>query len=176
MMPKRIARIAFLISAAVLSFTLIVSSGGHPAAAPQPRSTSSQPHCVSVGGMLMTNFGAIDQITTMGTATGDLAGAVSGTLLGAPGPGPGGTVVFHIQHQWVTESGDTLFFDPATATAVPLSQTLFAIVTYPVHLTGGTGRFAGATGDIDAMGEVDLVRGTVFRYGGQVCFAAPGQD
>jgi hypothetical protein len=81
-------------------------------------------------------------------------------------------LVFHIQHHWVTESGDTLFFDPATATTVPLSQTLFAIVTYPVHLRGGTGRFAGATGDMTGIGEVDLSSGTVFRYSGQVCFAA----
>jgi hypothetical protein len=126
--------------------------------------------------MIMTNFGAIDQNTTMGPATGDLRGAVSGTLLGAPQPSAGNTLVFHIQHHWVTESGDTLFFDPATATTVPLSQTLFAIVTYPVHLKGGTGKFAGATGDLTGIGEVDLSNGTVFRYSGQVCFAPQDKD
>jgi len=137
-----------------------------------PRSSATERHCVPVGGMLMTNFGAIDANTTMGTATGDLRGAVSGTLLGAPQPGPGPTLVFMIQHHWVTESGDTLTFDPATATTVPLSQTLFAVLTYPVHITGGTGKFAGATGDIKNIGEVDLSRqATVFRYSGQVCFA-----
>jgi hypothetical protein len=172
----RITRIAFLISLAVLLFSFIASSGGHPTAAARPQSQQSAPHCAPVGGMIMTNFGAIDQNTTMGTATGDLRGAVSGTILGAPQPGAGGTLVFHVQHHWVTESGDTLSFDPATATTVPLSQTLFAIATYPLHLTGGTGRFAGATGDINAIGEVDLVKGTVFRYSGQVCFAAPGND
>jgi hypothetical protein len=31
--------------------------------------------------MILTNFGAIDQSTTMGVATGDLRGAVSGTQL-----------------------------------------------------------------------------------------------
>jgi hypothetical protein len=45
-------------------------------------------------------------------------------------------------------------------------------VTYPLHLTGGTGKFVGATGDLNTIGEVDLVKGTVFRYSGQVCFAA----
>ena len=120
----------------------------------------------------MTNFGAIDQNTTMGTATRDLRGAVSGTILGAPQPDAGNTLVFHVQHHWVTETGDTLFFDPATATTVPLSQTLFAVVTYPLRLKGGTGRFAGATGDMTAIGEVDLSFGTVFQYSGQVCFAA----
>jgi hypothetical protein len=170
----RIARIVLLISVAILLFGFIASSGGHPAATAQPHSEQSAPHCAPVGGMIMTNFGAIDQNTTMGTATGDLRGAVSGTILGPLQPGPGNTVVLHVQHHWVTESGDTLSFDPATATSVPLSQTLFAIVTYPLHLTGGTGRFAGATGDMNAIGEVDLSKGTIFRYSGQVCFA--GQD
>ena len=167
----RITRIAFLVFSAVLLFAFIASSGGHPAAAAHPRTEHSERHCAPVGGMILTNFGAIDQNTTMGVATGDLRGAVSGTLLGAPQPGAGGTVVFHVQHHWVTESGDTLFFDPATATTVPLSQTLFAVVTYPLHLTGGTGKFVGATGDLNTIGEVDLVKGTVFRYSGQVCFA-----
>ena len=131
-------------------------------------------HCQSVGGMLMTNLGAIDASTTMGPVTGDLKGSVSGTVVSTEVIGD--NLVFHIQHHWVTESGDTLSFDPATATTVPLSQTLFAVVTYPLHLTGGTGRFAGATGDMNAIGEIDLSAGTVFRYSGQVCFAAPEKD
>jgi hypothetical protein len=172
MILRRIARIALLVSFAILIYTLIANSGGRPAAAARPQSLQADPHCRLVGGTVMTNFGAIDQNTTMGTATGDLRGAVSGTILGAPQPGAGNTLVFHVQHHWVTETGDTLLFDPATATTVPLSQTLFAIVTYPLHLKGGTGRFAGATGDMTAIGEVDLSSGTVFRYSGQVCFAA----
>ena len=162
---------AALIALAVFAPAMALFSGASstPKVAPRPQVTER--HCVLVGGTLMTNFGAIDQNTTMGTATGDLRGAVSGALLGAPQPGAGNTLVFHVQHHWVTESGDALSFDPATATTVPLSQTLFAVVTYPIHLTGGTGRFANATGDLNAIGEVDLVKGTVFRYSGQVCFA-----
>jgi hypothetical protein len=168
----RITRIAFLVSIAILLFSFVASSSGRRPPAPHPQSEPPDRHCTPVGGTVMTNFGAIDQNTTMGTATGDLRGAVSGTLLGAPQPGAGNTLVFHVQHHWVTESGDTLSFDPATATTVPLSQTLFAVVTYPLHLTGGTGKFVGATGDLNTIGEVDLVKGTVFRYSGQVCFAA----
>src|SRR5260370_28246958 len=166
----RITRIAFLVSIAILLFAFIASSGGHPVVPAQPQSEQSARHCTPVGGTVITNFAAIDQNTTMGTATGDLRGAVSGTLLGAPQPATGNTLVFHVQHHWVTESGDTLSFDPATATTVPLSQTLFAVVTYPLHLTGGTGRFAAASGDINAIGEVDLASWTVFRYTGQDCF------
>jgi hypothetical protein len=171
----RIGRIAILASAAVLLFALVSPGGGRSSSSKAaPRSGNQDRHCVPVGGMLMTNFGAIDQFTTMGAATGDLRGAVSGTLLGAPQPGAGGTLVFRVQHHWVTESGDTITFDTAVATTAPVqnSQTLFAIVTYPVHITGGTGKFAGAIGDIKNIGEVDLAaQATVFRYSGQVCFA-----
>jgi len=159
-----------LVALAVFLPATALFSGPSPAPKAAPRSTASERHCLPVGGTVMTNFGAIDLNTTMGIATGDLRGAVSGTLLGPPQL-VSGTVVFHIQHHWVTESGDTLTFDPAVATTAPISQTLFAVITYPVHVTGGTGKFAGATGDITNIGEVDLTAGTVFRYSGQVCFA-----
>ncbi len=80
----RIGR-AILASVAVLLFALVSPGGGRSSSSKAaPRSGNQDRHCVPVGGMLMTNFGAIDQFTTMGTATGDLRGAVSGTLLGAP--------------------------------------------------------------------------------------------
>ena len=178
---QRIAGVALVLCSAVLLLSF-ASASGNPKAAAQPARGAGRPdldrRCVPVGGTVMTNFGAIDASTTMGTATGDLRGAVSGTLLGAPQPGAGGTLIFHVQHHWVTETGDTLLFDPATATTAPLGSGLFAIITYPVHLKGGTGRFAGATGDVTNIGEVslpdapDITGGTtIFRYTGQVCFA-----
>jgi len=168
---RKSIKISTLLTSSVFLFGLAASSGSHPAKPEHTPEGLPERGCMAVGGTILTNFGAIDANTTMGTATGDLRGAVSGTLLGAPVAGAGNTVVFHVQHHWVTESGETLNFDPATATTVPLSPTLFAIVTYPVHLTGGTGRFAGATGDMTSIGEVDLVKGIVFRYTGQVCLA-----
>ena len=90
-------------------------------------------------------------------------------------------MIFHVQHHWVTESGDQLFFEPATATTMPLGSGLFAVLTYPLHPNGGTGKFADANGgEIDAIGEVHCdnatcsVGQTIFRYSGQVCFT--GQD
>jgi len=100
---------------------------------------SQSKHCTPVGGMVMTNLGAVDQATTMGTATGDLKGAVGATVLSTEVVG--NNLVFHVQHHWVTESGDTLTFDPAIATTTPVATNLFAIVTYPVHLSSGTGKF-----------------------------------
>ena len=67
--------------------------------------------CQSVGGMLMTNLGAIDATTTMGPVTGDLKGSVSGTVVSTEVVG--NNLVFHIQHHWVTESGDNIYFDRA---------------------------------------------------------------
>ena len=124
--------------------------------------------CQSVGGTIMTNFGAVDPNTTLGSATGDLKGSVAATVLNVA-PGSGGTVVFTIQHHWVTDSGDTIFTDQAQAVTLPLSQTLFAVITYTVHVTGGTGKFAGLTGDLHSIGEADLSAGTVFRYSGKLC-------
>jgi len=127
-------------------------------------------HCTPAGGMLMTNLGAVDAATTMGVATGDLKGAVGATILSTEGTG--NTLILHVQHHWVTESGDTLFFAPATATTTQVAPGLYAMVTYPVHLNGGTGKFAGATGDITNIGEADLGTGRVVtRYVGQICYA-----
>jgi hypothetical protein len=129
---------------------------------------SKKPTCQSVGGMLMTNLGAIDASTTMGPVTGDLKGSVSGTVVSTEVVG--NNLVFHIQHHWVTESGDTLAFDPATATTTAVAPGLYAIITYPVHLAGGTGKFAQVTGDFNNIGEVDLNSGQiVLRYSGQLC-------
>lgn len=131
--------------------------------------TGNSRSCQSAGGMIMTNLGAVDANTTMGIATGDLKGAVGATILNMEQSG--NSLVLHVQHHWVTESGDTLDVAPATATTTQVAPGLYAVITYPVHLKGGTGRFAGAKGDFTVIGEADLVSGRlVFRYTGTVCF------
>ncbi len=129
----------------------------------------------------MTNLAVINQATTLGTQTGDLAGAVSAGILSVT-PGANGTTVFKVQHHFVTETGYTITAAPANATVAPVAPGLLAVVSYPVRITGGTGRFAGASGKIDVIGEIflpnfpDLAGGkTVFRYSGQLCYAAPGR-
>jgi hypothetical protein len=133
---------------------------------------SKEPQCHAVGGTVMTDF--ISDTTTLGTATGDLRGGVSATLVDqAP---EGDAVVFFVQHHWVTDAGDVILSDVARATAKPVGPGLFAIVSYPVKITGGTGRFAGATGRLDNIGELDATTGrTIFRYHGDVCLAGPSK-
>jgi hypothetical protein len=73
----------------------------------------------------------------------------------------------------VTETGETLLFDDAYLTAIPTSTGLIlADYIDGVKMTGGTGRFADASGKILAWGAIDQKKGQiVLRYEGQVCFA-----
>lgn len=125
--------------------------------------------CTPIGGVILTDFGVPDANSTMGYATGDLKGSVGVTILGIETVG--NNTLFHVQHHWVSESGDVIGVDPATATTVEVAPNMYAVVTYPVHLNGGTGRFAGATGDlVNTLGEADFVNGRlVFRYTGTLC-------
>jgi hypothetical protein len=153
----------------IVAASLILAAG---AASGQSKS------CHSVGGMLMTDLGAVDANTTMGYATGDLKGAVGATILNIVEQNNGATLIFTVQHHWVTESGDLLLIDPAEATVEQVGgpqSTRYGVVSFSVHLKGGTGRFAGATGDITNIGEADLATGQlVFRYSGTVC--SPQKD
>jgi len=166
---RRITGIALFLSSAVLLFAFASARGNSKADAARSFNQGDA-HCAPVGGMLMTNLGAIDQSTTMGTATGDLRGAVGAKILSTDG------VHFVIQHHWVTEAGDTILFNPVTEVATPLNPGQLGILgltlPQPIQVTGGTGRFDGATGSIAAFGALDFPHGqTVFRYSGQVCFA-----
>jgi len=160
----------------------------HPARVAFAQSDAGESRCVSVGGAVMTNLGTIGSSTMLGTATGDLKGAVSGTILKFSS-GPGGTTIFTLQPHWVTEAGDSIEFYPAEATATKVVEgvkggrtpTVFAVLTFPLKLRAGTGHFAGVTGTLENIGEIempgfpDITYGrTVLRYSGQVCFATPG--
>jgi len=102
-------------------------------------------HCQPIGGTVMTNFAVVNASTTLGVVDGDLKGAVAATILNIT-QGSNGTVIFTVQHHFVTQSGDVILTDVATATSTVVAPGLYAILNYPVHITGGTGRFAGATG------------------------------
>jgi hypothetical protein len=134
------------------------------------QNSSAGPHCLPISGTVMTNLGVVNASTTLGVVDGDLKGAVAATILNVT-QGPNGTAIFTVQHHFVTQSGDTILTGVAVATATQVAPGLYAILDYPVHITGGTGRFAGATGDFNNIGAADFGTGrTIFRYSGQVCF------
>jgi hypothetical protein len=128
--------------------------------------------CERVAGSISSNF--IDEGTTLGTVTGDLKGAISALVLGPPEPGDNQTLIFNNQPRWVTEAGDTILFEKTQATSAVVEPGLLAIVSYPLRIVGGTGKFAGANGRLDSIGEVDFRDPNngraVARYRGMVCF------
>jgi hypothetical protein len=129
--------------------------------------------CERVAGSISSNF--IDENTTLGTVTGDLRGAISALVLGPPEPGGNQTLVFNNQPRWVTEAGDTILFEKTQATSAVVEAGLLAIVSYPLRIVGGTGKFAGAYGRLDSIGEADFRDPTngraVARYRGTACFS-----
>ena len=132
---------------------------------------AQNPHCTAVGGAILTNlggFGVIDgSPTTRGVATGDLKGALGVQIVSAS---PDFTSIT-VQHHWVTEDGETLNFGETTLHGTYVSQTLLAVTEYKVSLSGGTGRFANATGKLSSIGEIDFATGhAVLRYSGTVCY------
>jgi len=133
---------------------------------------AKNPHCTDLGGAILTNVGGFGQIdgspTTMGVATGDLKGAIGIQIVSAS---PDFTSIT-VQHHWVTENGETLNIGQATLHGTFVAPGLLAVTEYKAHLSGGTGRFASATGDTFYIGEIDFNTGhVVLRYSGTVCFA-----
>ena len=131
-------------------------------------------HCRHVGGGILTNFlqkadcgSSPLGLCTDGPATGDFRGAVGVAVLAATGN------VLHNHHHWVTETGDTIFFNDADLTLLPTSiPGLFAgDYLSGIQVSGGTGGFEGARGEITAFGAIDENKGQLtLRYEGKVCF------
>jgi hypothetical protein len=114
------------------------------------------------------------------SATGDLAGA-PGIYILKIGPGPNGSTQATVHHHWVTTAGDTLFLSEATGTFYQIGSFAGVLAVadndYVVPILGGTGRFAGATGQIITIGVLDTVNGVaVGRYHGTICFKKQNQQ
>lgn len=132
--------------------------------------------CTPVGGVLFADVFAIENRINFGVAFGDLAGSVAAEIIDGPHsigvPGRQQTQ-FTVQHYWATANGDLLQFKPATATADPTSNPNVVAIVYDNYVgtvTGGTGRFANATGTVKFTGTVDFnLSHLVLRYSGQIC-------
>lgn len=178
MNSRRSFSIGVLMAAVVLLIALAAASAGYSAVPVSPGSSSGAGHSILVGGSISTNLGAVDAVTTLGTATGDLRGALSAHIVNVSASGA--NLTFTVQHHWVTESGDTLVIDTAYAHTTQVGDAnsgLFAVTDYKLPIIDGTGRFAGAKGVLNLIGEVQCVNAacsagqTVFRYSGQILLA-----
>lgn len=124
--------------------------------------------CEAVGGVLMTNIGAIAGQTNLGPVFGDLQGSVAATIIGQDGNGN-----FIVQHYWVNAAGETIKFKPAVLKPVATSDPNVVAVlwgNYISPIAGGTGKFKNATGALEYFGIADFKQNTlVLRYRGRVC-------
>ncbi|MGP8245815.1 MAG: hypothetical protein ACLQVN_15010 [Bryobacteraceae bacterium] len=125
--------------------------------------------CESVGGVLITNIAAIDDVYNLGPVFGDLQGSVAAKIVGST------ATTYTLQHYWVTTSGDTILFKQAvlTPTYPTADKNIVAVPwgNYSSDINGGTGKFAGASGKIDYFGMADFNKLTlVLRYSGTVCY------
>ena len=132
--------------------------------------------CQAVGGVLMTNIGAItDGGINLGPVFGDLGGSVAAKIISANVDG-----TYTLQHYWVTAAGETILFKPAilkptypAVAAGSVNRNIVAVPwgNYSSDVAGGTGKFEGATGTINYFGMADFEKNTlVLRYAGTVCF------
>lgn len=132
--------------------------------------------CQAVGGVVMTNIGAINgnggPPTNLGPAFGDLQGSVAATIVGQDANGN-----FRIQPYWVNTAGETILFDVAVLKPVATSDPNVVAVlwgNYPAAIIGGTGKYKNARGNLDHSGIADFNQNTlVLRYRGTVCLRTP---
>jgi hypothetical protein len=125
--------------------------------------------CVPVGGVLMTDIALIDGVYNLGPVFGDLQGSVAAKIVSANADG-----TYTIQHSWVTTAGDIIQMSPAILKpAYPTPDKNIVAVPwghYSSDITGGTGKFEGASGTIRYFGMGDFSKLTlVLRYRGRVC-------
>jgi len=119
----------------------------------------------------MTNIGAIGGVYNLGPVFGDLQGSVAAQILGQ---NPDGS--FNVQHYWVTATGDTILLKQAVLTPtypIPGNTNIVAVPwgNYSSAISGGTGKYTGATGTINYFGMADFTKNTlVLRYSGTVCY------
>lgn len=140
------------------------------AAAAAAQGPASEAICQPIGGYISTNVNGFGPNTTMGTVAGDLAGAVGVEILSIT-TSPNGLVDVTVHHHWVTVTGETLALDQAHAYGVYVAPGLLAVTNYQVHLSGGTGRYQNARGDLNVIGEADFNAGHLaLRFTGQLCY------
>ena len=149
----KITRIVLLVFSAVLLSAFIGTSGGNPATAGQVpfkgtlflQVISEYPDA-SCPGALRLNISEVGHVTQMGAITATAFVCQKSDL------------TFDGQFLYTAANGDTVsgtFFGKL----VPVSGPLYQVQGEEFTITGGTGRFAGASGEGIVTGSVDLASG-----------------
>ena len=125
--------------------------------------------CMPVAGTIDATVVGGEPLNVLGNVTGDLAGATRAVVLGQ-GSGDDGRVTLDLAHDFVTfNRGSLTTTDSAIWTPVPGREGVFHMSTN-YTITGGTGAYEGATGQLVNDGVADTTTGLVtLRYAGEVC-------
>lgn len=152
-----------LIALGVLFQTALVFAGS-----PSKQQTADDLHCISVSGTIAANLTGANQ--AQGTVTGGLRGSVTASFTATPQAN--GNIALALHHIFVAETGDSLTTeDTGLLVPVPGAAGVYRM-TVQYTVTGGTGRFTGATGTLANHGEA-VLSGTppqlTLRYAGRIC-------
>ena len=161
-------RILLGVSAVLATMACSDSRPTSPTAGKAPdavRLSRSGPGCHHVEGTI------VERITGPNTAAGKITGDVSGDvsiIITALQQLPGGQVDFQAQCTMVTSSGTLTTNDDAHLS--PIDAPLYRVNNH-LRVSGGTGQYAGATGNLHTHGTVNFVPGGLvdLAYTGEVC-------
>lgn len=125
--------------------------------------------CEQVAGTIDATVVGGEPLNVLGNVTGDLAGATRAVVLGQAA-GEDGRVTLDLAHDFVTfDRGALRTTDSAVWTPVPGREGVFHMST-TYAITGGSGAYDGATGQLVNDGIADTTTGLVtLRYAGEVC-------
>jgi hypothetical protein len=125
--------------------------------------------CEHVAGSIAATIVGGEPLNVLGSVNGTLEGATRAVVLGQAAD-EDGRVTLDLTHDFVTLDGSSLkTTDSAVWTPVPGHEGLFHMRT-AYKITGGTGTYGAASGQLANDGIADTTTGLVtLRYGGQVC-------
>ncbi|MBA2669779.1 MAG: hypothetical protein H0U67_05350 [Gemmatimonadetes bacterium] len=131
--------------------------------------------CTPVAGSINASLLGGEPTTALGTVTGGLAGATR-AIVTSQAAQQDGSVKLVLRHDFVTTDGGVLTTeDVATWHPVPTREGAFLMST-DYTITGGTGRWEGASGTLSNEGVADTESGLLtLRYRGDVCTAEPAR-
>jgi hypothetical protein len=128
--------------------------------------TAAQADCVSVQGTIAGQ--QTGPTSFMGTVTGDLAGTALGQNFQIVKVSGDRTFQFVVDRIFVTAQGD-LYNTVVVGVLSPKAPPVYLVDEHSV-ITGGTGAYAGATGNLDIHGIFDFSTGQFsVAYHGEVC-------